>query len=214
MSFGVYVHYPYCVNHCPYCDFNVAVVRDVPQQAYRDSILAELEARVREIGPRPSAVSLYLGGGTPSLWPTDHIAAIVDGVRARCGLTEDAEITVECNPERADRVLFEGLIEAGVNRLSIGAQSFDDPLLEFLGRQHRAADIRCSVENAQAAGFERLSLDLIHGAHEQSLSTALLDVDEACALGVEHISTYQLTIESATPFGARASRGETGRGMR
>ncbi len=208
VSFGIYVHYPYCIHHCPYCDFNVAVVKAPPHERYRCAVEAELALRTAVLGPRPPAVSLYFGGGTPGIWPVENMASIIRSVGRTVGLESDAEITVECNPETTNLAFFVSLLEAGANRLSLGAQSFDDQTLEFLGRAHRCHDIERAVRDARTAGFQSISLDLIHGARGQSPEAALDDVVRAADLGVDHISTYQLTIEPQTPFGSRARRGE------
>ncbi len=206
--FGIYVHYPYCARHCPYCDFTVAVTREIPHARYRDAVLAELSARAPAFAHLGPAVSLYFGGGTPGLWPAACVGAVIDAVAAGPGLAADAEITIECNPEDVDAARLRGLRLAGVNRLSLGAQSFDDALLLRLGRAHTADDVRRAVALARGVGFEALSLDLMHGEQGQTLAAALADVDLACDLAPTHVSTYQLTIEARTSFGARARRGE------
>ena len=207
--FGIYVHYPYCARHCPYCDFNVAVTRSIPHDAYRDAVIAEAHARAVDYPDRPPAVSLYFGGGTPGLWPAPHIGAVIDALAARYGLAADAEITVECNPEDVTPAAMTALRAAGVNRISLGVQSFDDALLARLGRKHTGAGARAAVDAARRAGLDAISVDLIHGHADQTLAGALADVRAACALAPPHVSTYQLTIEDRTAFGARARRGET-----
>lgn len=207
--FGIYVHYPYCARHCPYCDFNVAVTRTIPHDDYRDAVLAELAVRALDYPDRPAPVSLYFGGGTPGLWPATHIGAVIDAVAARLALPADAEITVECNPEDITAPGIAALRTAGVNRISLGVQSFDDALLARLGRHHTGDDARAAVANIRRGGLEEISLDLIHGHAAQTLAGALADVHAACALAPTHLSTYQLTVEDRTAFGARAARGET-----
>lgn len=208
-AFGVYVHYPYCARHCPYCDFNVAVARQIPHADYRDAVLAELAARAPDFDGRRPAISLYFGGGTPGMWPAAHIGAVIDAVDARFGLASEAEITVECNPEDVDRATMTALRARGVNRISLGVQSFDDALLTFLGRLHTGDDARHAVDTVRAAGIEGLSIDLMHGAADQTMDGLLADVEAACALAPPHVSTYQLTVEPRTAFGARAARGES-----
>jgi putative oxygen-independent coproporphyrinogen III oxidase len=208
MTFGIYVHYPYCTRRCPYCDFNVAVVPTIPHRAYRDAVVSELGARAPAFAGRPAPVSVYFGGGTPGLWPAEHIGGVIEAVAGRLGLTHDAEITVECNPEDVTVAGLRALREVGVNRVSLGIQSFDAAVLEGLGRAHGAAQNREAVDAAHRAGFERFSVDLIHGLAGQTVDSALVDVDLACTLGAPHISTYQLTIEPQTAFGRRARRGE------
>jgi len=204
---GVYVHVPYCLRRCPYCDFN-SVAAPLPHEAYRDAVLAELETRAPELAGRAPAVSVYFGGGTPGLWSPACVFAVIDAVAARLGLAADAEITVEHNPGALSPAGLRDLRAAGVNRLSLGAQSFDDRLLAWLGRIHRAADTDAAIDAARAAGFEDLSLDLIQGAAGQTPLLAQADV--AAVLGREptHVSTYQLTLAAGTRFGARAAAGE------
>ena len=209
MTFGVYIHYPYCARHCPYCDFNVAVTETVPHVAYRDAVLAELKVRAKAYSDRPAAASIYFGGGTPGMWPAQYVGEVIAAVEARFGLVEQAEITVEFNPEDARGEHLAALRSYGVNRLSLGVQSLDDERLAFLGRKHRAEDVERAVAYARQAGFKNLSLDLIHGMVGQTLVEATADIARAASLGPEHISTYQLTIERQTPFGARQRRGET-----
>jgi oxygen-independent coproporphyrinogen-3 oxidase len=208
--FGVYVHYPYCAKRCPYCDFNVVQPGPDgrPDVRYRDAVVAELAARGPDFAGRGGAVSLYFGGGTPALWAPACIASVVDAVRGAVGLVDGAEITLEANPHEADEDTLAALRQAGVNRLSLGTQSFDDALLERLGRQNRRSDnLRC-VEAARKTGFDNLSLDLVQGAAGQDLEAALKDVRAVLALEPEHVSTYELTIHEGTPFGARSRRGE------
>ncbi len=206
MSLGVYVHFPYCRRHCPYCDFNVTV-RPIDQARYRDAVLAELGARGSAFeGP---AVSVYFGGGTPGLWDAAHLGAVIACVRDTLGLTADAEVTVEHNPEDVTPEGLAALRHAGVTRLSLGCQSFDDGRLAFLGRGHTAADNRRAMGQARAAGFEDVSVDVVWGLVGQRLPEVLADIDAACDLDPTHVSTYQLTIEQKTSFGLRARRGET-----
>lgn len=207
---GVYVHYPYCAQRCPYCDFNVVQPgpEGRPDARYRDAVLAELAVRAADYPGRPPAVSLYFGGGTPALWPASDIAAVIEAVDARLGLVQGAEITVEANPGEIDAAGLRALRAAGVNRLSLGTQSFDAALLARLGRRNTPDDNRRCVDAARAAGFDNLSLDLIQAVAGQSLAAALADVAAVVALGPEHVSTYELTIHPRTPFGARADRGE------
>lgn len=207
-ALGVYVHYPYCARHCPYCDFNVAVTRAIPHDAYRDAVIAELAVRARDYPGRAPAVSLYFGGGTPGLWPAGHIGAVVEAVDRRLGLAAGAEVTVECNPEDVTAATGPDLRAAGVNRISLGVQSFDDALLRRLGRMHTGDGARRAVEALRAGGVEDVNVDLMHGEVGQSMAGVLADVHAAVALAPTHVSTYQLTIEAKTAFGARARRGE------
>lgn len=208
MAWGVYVHFPFCARRCPYCDFNVVAQPDPPHLDYRDAVLAELAVRARDFGGRGPVASVYFGGGTPGLWRPDCVGDVLDAIDARFGVPASAEITLEMNPDDATPDRFAGLRAAGINRLSLGTQSFDDELLARLGRRNRAVDNHRAVAGARAAGFDDLSLDLIQGAAGQSLEDALVDVDAVLSHGPTHVSTYQLTIEERTPFGARAARGE------
>lgn len=207
---GVYVHYPYCAKRCPYCDFNVVQPgpEGRPDARYRDAVLAELDVRAAAYSGRPPAVSLYFGGGTPALWDPECIGAVVEGVHARIGLVEDAEITLEANPGEAQADTFIALRSIGINRLSLGTQSFDAEILARLGRRNSPDDNRRCVSEARRAGFDNLSLDLIQAVAGQTTQAALEDVDAVLELEPTHVSTYELTIHPQTPFGARASRGE------
>lgn len=203
---GVYVHYPYCVKRCPYCDFTVTT-RKVDDDLYRDAVLAELALRATELPGRPPAESLYFGGGTPGLWAPAAIGAVVEAVARGVGLVAGAEITVECNPGEVSLARFQALRAVGVNRISLGAQSFDDRWLRALGRTHTAADVRAAVADLHAAGIPNHSVDLIYGLADQTPEDAAADATAALALGAPHVSTYQLTVEPRTAFGLRAARG-------
>lgn len=207
---GVYVHYPYCAQRCPYCDFNVVQPgpEGRPDARYREAILAELAVRADDFAGRAPSVSVYFGGGTPALWAPADIAAVIEGVADRLGLRTDAEITVEANPGEIDAARLRALRVAGVNRLSLGTQSFDAEILQRLGRRNTPDDNRRCVDAARAAGFDNLSLDLIQAVAGQGVEAALADVEAVLALAPEHVSTYELTIHPQTPFGARAARGE------
>lgn len=207
---GIYVHFPWCLRHCPYCDFTVAVTsRPIPEALYAAAVLAELEVRARAFGGRSPALSVYFGGGTPGLWGAEHIGAIIEGIARRIGLVDGAEITVECNPEDLDLSRTRALVAVGVNRVSLGVQAFDDDSLGRLGRAHRRVDIERSVDAIGAAGLSNFSIDLMHGLAGQTVAQAVDDVGTALALGAPHLSTYQLTIEHKTVFGARKARGES-----
>jgi putative oxygen-independent coproporphyrinogen III oxidase len=204
---GVYVHWPYCARICPYCDFNV--VRDrgdgTAQAALARAILTDLAAQAERLGRR-RLVSIFFGGGTPSLMAPDAVAAIIATARALFEPAPDLEVTLEANPTDAEAGRFVGLAEAGVNRLSLGVQSLDDAALAFLGRNHDAAEARRAAEIAGRA-FPRLSLDLIYARPGQSLLAWRAELAEALALGPEHVSAYQLTLEPGTPFDRAVARG-------
>ncbi|HEX8234038.1 MAG TPA: radical SAM family heme chaperone HemW [Caulobacteraceae bacterium] len=204
---GVYVHWPYCSRICPYCDFNV--VRDrgraEEQAALADAIVADLEAQAERTGPR-RLVSVFLGGGTPSLMAPSQVARIVETASRLWSPDGEVEITLEANPTDAEAGRFAGFAAAGVNRLSLGVQSFDDEALRFLGRNHSAAEAVRAAEMA-ADLFPRLSLDLIYALPGQTAEAWAEELERAAALGAEHISPYQLTIEAGTAFDRAARRG-------
>ncbi len=199
---GVYVHFPFCGVRCPYCDFAVDTRAEIPHDAYADAVIAELGAR-RAWFEGPLA-SIYFGGGTPGLWRPAALGRVVDAVRDAFGGPPAAalEITVEANPGEVDEPHLRALRAAGVNRLSLGAQAFEDRLLRALGRNHDAAAIPTAVRAARAARFEALSLDLMFGLPEQSRDDWRRALDAVVALAPEHVSAYALTIERGTAFGA------------
>lgn len=203
---SLYVHMPWCVKKCPYCDFNSHGLRgEPPYAAYVETLLADLDAdRVdfgRALDDRP-IISVFFGGGTPSLFSPDLIARFLDGARARLPFADRCEITLETNPGTVEHGRFDGYLAAGINRISFGIQSFDDAKLKRLGRIHSSADAEAAVKSAQDAGFDNINLDLMYALPEQSLAGALADVDRAAALQPTHISHYQLTLEPNTVFAA------------
>jgi oxygen-independent coproporphyrinogen III oxidase len=201
---GVYVHFPFCSVRCPYCDFAVDTRADIPHDAYADAVIAELDARCGWYAGAGPLASIYFGGGTPGLWRADALARVIEAVRVAFeGPRADAlEITVEANPGEVDEARFVALRAAGVNRVSLGAQAFEDRLLVALGRNHDAAAIPEAVRAARAAGIPSLSLDLMFGLPEQSRDDWRRALDAALALVPEHVSAYALTIERGTTFGA------------
>lgn len=212
---GLYVHFPFCLAKCPYCDFAVTVAREIPGARYRAALVRELDLRLRAspVWSGRTLDSLYLGGGTPSLWEPAEVAALVEAVGRRMPLRPGAEVTLEANPEVAGAARLAGFRAAGVNRLSLGAQSFDARTLRALGRAHTPDQGREAVAAARAAGFENVSLDLILGVEGQSVDGALADAREAAALGPDHVSTYVLTVErealaEETVFARRLRTGE------
>jgi len=206
-ALALYVHWPYCARICPYCDFNV--VRDrgrVEEQAgLVQAIMADMEAKSLLVGPRRLA-SIFFGGGTPSLMPPEAVAAVIAQAKALFPPAGDIEITLEANPTDAEAGRYAALAEAGINRLSMGVQSFDDAALTFLGRDHSAAEARRAVQTAGEA-FPRLSIDLIYARPGQSVADWTAELATALDLGFEHISPYQLTIEPTTAFGRAFARG-------
>lgn len=204
---ALYVHLPWCVRKCPYCDFNSHTARGaLPERAYVDALLADLDADLEwgaaALAGRP-LISVFLGGGTPSLFSPRAVARLLEGVRARFPAPFEAEVTLEANPGTIERGRFAALRAAGVNRLSIGVQSFQAPLLERIGRIHGPAQAHAAAEEAQRAGYSRFNLDLMYGLPGQTPAQARDDVRTACALGAEHLSLYQLTLEPGTPFHRR-----------
>lgn len=204
---GVYVHWPYCARICPYCDFNVFKARGREAEAgeLARAIIADLEAQRAITGPR-ELVSVFFGGGTPSLMDPAWVADIVDAAQRLWTTAADLEVSLEANPTDAEAGQFAGLAQAGVNRLSLGLQSLDDAALRFLGRNHDAAEGRRAAETA-AGLFPRLSLDLIYALPGQTPQAWREELRRAVALGAEHISPYQLTIEDGTAFDRAVRRG-------
>jgi len=200
---SLYVHLPWCVRKCPYCDFNSHTAGDnAPKTRYLDALLADLDGEA-ERGAGRQLVSIFLGGGTPSLFSPEEIGRLLDGVRARFELCDDIEITMEANPGTVECGAPAGYRDAGVNRLSIGAQSFDDTMLQALGRIHSSADIRRAVAEARAAGIDNINIDVMHGLPGQNVERAIADLTAAAELQPAHISWYQLTLEPNTVFYAR-----------
>ena len=205
--FALYVHVPWCRHVCPYCDFNVYAAAEPPERPYVEAVAAELRAwaaRAQWRGRR--AKTVYLGGGTPSLLSPGAIATVLEAVARAFGIADGVEVTLEANPGTVTRERLAGYRAAGVNRLSLGAQSFHAGHLRALGRDHGAADVRAAMEAARAAGFANLSLDLIFAVPDQTLADWEDDLGAALALAPEHVSAYALTYEPGTPFHAwRAS---------
>ena len=200
---SLYVHLPWCVRKCPYCDFNSHTAGATPPlRRYVDALLLDLEFEAQQAGGRVIE-TIFLGGGTPSLFPPDEIERLLAGARLCLDVAPAAEITMEANPGAVDCGAPAGYRAAGVNRLSIGAQSFNDESLRRLGRIHTSADIRRACAAATAAGFDDINLDLMHGLPGQSTAAACDDVRAALDLGPTHISWYQLTLEPNTVFHAR-----------
>lgn len=207
LPLALYVHLPWCVRKCPYCDFNSHTAGEYPQKTrYIDALLRDLGLESRRAGGRPLQ-SVFLGGGTPSLFAPDEIGRLLAGVRRHFDLVADVEITMEANPGTVECGAPAGYREAGVNRLSIGAQSFCDAALSKLGRIHAAADIDRAVEETRAAGFDNFNLDLMFALPGQDVAAAVADIERAAALQPTHISWYQLTLEPNTIFYARPPDG-------
>jgi oxygen-independent coproporphyrinogen-3 oxidase len=203
---AVYVHWPFCLAKCPYCDFNSHVRETVDQESWRAALLAEIAFFAAETGPR-RITSMFFGGGTPSLMPPATVAAVIDAVAENWGLDKDAEITLEANPTSVEAGRFADLRRAGVNRASLGVQALDDGALAFLGRGHSSAEAIAAVELA-ALHFPRHSLDLIYARPDQTDAAWRDELGRAMRLIDGHISVYQLTVEKGTPFHTAWRRGE------
>ena len=201
---ALYVHIPWCVRKCPYCDFNSHAPRAaIDQEGYVDALLRDLDhdlAGLDAAGRGAGLVSVFIGGGTPSLFEPAAIGRLLDGVAARLHLDAAAEVTLEANPGTAEAKRFAGYRAAGVNRVSLGVQSLDDVSLAALGRIHGAAEARAAFAMARQAGFDNINLDLMYGLPKQSSAGALQDLGALVELGPEHVSWYQLTLEPNTLF--------------
>jgi oxygen-independent coproporphyrinogen-3 oxidase len=199
---AIYLHFPWCVAKCPYCDFNSHALREaLPEARYVAALEADLAAQAPGIAARP-IVSVFLGGGTPSLFSPAAIGRLIDRIRCEADLLPDAEITLEANPGTIERGRFAEYRGAGITRVSLGAQSFAAPQLAALGRIHSADETRRAAAELHAAGLENFNLDLMYGLPGQSVAQAVADVDAALELEPRHLSHYQLTLEPGTLFGA------------
>jgi len=199
-SLAVYVHLPWCVRKCPYCDFNSHQAPSrLPQEEYVDALCQDLASDLPLAGDR-AVSSIFFGGGTPSLFSPASIARFLGRLRDCCDVARDAEITLEANPGAIERGRFEGYATAGVNRVSLGAQTFRGSTLEALGRIHSPDDIAAAVTDLRSAGIDNFNLDLMYGLPGQDVDAAVADVHRALELRPAHLSHYQLTLEPGTPF--------------
>jgi oxygen-independent coproporphyrinogen-3 oxidase len=197
---ALYVHFPWCVRKCPYCDFNSHTLHgELDERGYIAALQLDLEAQAPEVAGREVG-SVFLGGGTPSLFSPHAVALLLESVRRQLRLAVDLEVTLEANPGTIERGRFAEYRAVGVNRVSLGAQSFDDERLTALGRIHCAEETRRAAAELQAAGLVNFNIDLMYGLPGQDLGAALRDVEEALSLGPSHLSHYQLTIEAGTVF--------------
>jgi len=197
---SLYIHIPWCVRKCPYCDFNSHAARDtIPEDLYVEALLQELDQQIIHLENRP-IISIFFGGGTPSLFTPQAIEKILAGVQRRLRLTTNIEITLEANPGTVDEARFAGFRQAGVNRLSIGIQSLQNEKLQALGRIHHREHALRAVDAAINAGFDNFNLDFMHGLPGQSIADALDDLNDGLAFQPPHLSWYQLTIEPNTFF--------------
>lgn len=200
---SLYIHIPWCVQKCPYCDFNSHALKgEVPHDDYVAHLLADLDADLPLVSGREIR-TIFIGGGTPSLLSAEAMQTLMDGVRARILVAADAEVTMEANPGTVEADRFSGYQKAGINRISIGVQSFGDDRLIRLGRIHDAGEAKRAARLAATLGLRSFNLDLMHGLPEQHLGEALSDLSQAIELAPPHLSWYQLTIEPNTSFGSR-----------
>ncbi|MFD0709638.1 YggW family oxidoreductase [Photorhabdus luminescens] len=200
---SLYIHIPWCVQKCPYCDFNSHALKgDVPHQEYVDHLLADLKTDLPMVNGR-EITTIFIGGGTPSLLSSQAMQQLLDGVRALLPVSPQAEITMEANPGTVEADRFSGYQQAGINRISIGVQSFSPDKLARLGRIHGPDEAKRAAHLAASLGLRSFNLDLMHGLPNQSLDEALDDLRQAIALSPPHLSWYQLTIEPNTSFGSR-----------
>ena len=205
-ALALYVHWPFCVSKCPYCDFNSHVRASIDQDAWREALLADLAHEARLLRGR-RLTSIFFGGGTPSLMDPKTAEAVIEAACAECHAAADIEITLEANPNSVEAARFADLAGAGINRLSLGLQSFDDQALRFLGRAHSAREGWRALEIAQK-NFRRVSFDLIYALPGETEESWAATLAQALSLGTSHLSLYQLTIEPGTRFASMAARRE------
>jgi putative oxygen-independent coproporphyrinogen III oxidase len=195
---ALYIHWPFCVSKCPYCDFNSHVRDSVDQQVWLDSLLADMAHEARLTAGRPLG-SIFFGGGTPSLMPPATAAALIKAAERHWGFAPDIEITLEANPSSVEAANFADLAAAGVNRVSLGLQALDDATLQFLGRAHQVDESLSALETAQRL-FDRVSIDLIYARPDQTVAQWEAELARATGFGTTHMALYQLTIEPGTRF--------------
>jgi oxygen-independent coproporphyrinogen-3 oxidase len=204
LPLALYLHFPWCVRKCPYCDFNSHALRgEVPEAAYVDALIRDLDYELAQTPETRPLGSIFMGGGTPSLFSAAAIGQVLTHAERRLGFAAGIEITLEANPGTVDEAHFRGYRAAGVNRLSIGVQSLDPAQLKRLGRIHGPEDAQRAVETARRAGFDNLNLDLMFALPQQTPAQAAADLAGVIALAPEHVSYYQLTLEPNTEFAAR-----------
>ena len=196
-GFGVYVHIPFCLKRCHYCDFNTYEGQEILHRAYVDALVSDIE---RARGDFPPASSVFFGGGTPTILPSSALAGVLDAVRARVGVAVDAEITVEANPETVDERYFESLLDAGFNRFSLGVQSLRPHVLRELGRTHSADTALAALAAARRAGVDDLNADLIFGSPWEDADDWARSLQGVIEASPDHVSAYALTVEAGTPL--------------
>ena len=198
---SLYIHFPWCIQKCPYCDFNSHAAKNaIPESAYIDALLADLASDLSQFGPLPALQSIFMGGGTPSLFSPAALQRLLNGIGQQLALATDCEITLEANPGTFEAAKFQAFRELGINRLSIGIQSFHDQHLQKLGRVHSGDEARRAIDIARQAGFDNLNLDLMFGLPAQTTQQALADIATALSFAPSHLSFYQLTLEPNTYF--------------
>ncbi|MCF7521322.1 radical SAM family heme chaperone HemW [Neisseria sp. ZJ106] len=203
---SLYIHIPWCLKKCPYCDFNSHSLKNgLPENAYIDALLTDLQTELPNIWGRP-VETVFIGGGTPSLFQAQSIDRLLSGIRSLLRLQPDAEITLEANPGTFEIEKFQGFKDAGITRLSVGVQSFDDTMLQRLGRVHNGKEALAAIDTALKL-FDKVNIDLMYALPQQTLDGALNDVQTAIATGASHISAYHLTMEPNTPFGHTPPKG-------
>lgn len=205
-ALALYIHWPFCVSKCPYCDFNSHVRDRIATDAWRRDLLADMAHEAGQTSGRP-LTSIFFGGGTPSLMPPDLAATLIDAAQGHWGFAPNIEITLEANPNSVEAARFADLAAAGVNRVSLGLQSLDDSALRFLGRAHDAAEGLAALDRAQRL-FDRVSFDLIYALPDQSEAAWEAELARALSFGTGHLSLYQLTIEPGTRFATLVQQGQ------
>lgn len=203
---ALYIHWPFCVSKCPYCDFNSHVRETVDQSAWRGALLKDLAYEAEQL-PGRRLTSIFFGGGTPSLMPPETVAALIEAATGYWPVADDIEITLEANPSSVEAARFGDLAHAGVNRVSLGLQALDDVALAYFGRAHDVREGLAALDTAQAA-FARVSFDLIYARPAQGRDDWEAELGRALSFGTEHLSLYQLTIEPGTQFAARLAKGD------
>lgn len=205
-GFGLYVHWPFCLSKCPYCDFNSHVRASIDEGAFGAALVRELDEVAARMDAAPPLNSIFFGGGTPSLMPGSCVQSVIEAAERRFGFSQDIEITLEANPTSAEASRFRAYRAAGVNRVSLGVQALNDHDLKALGRLHSAQEAMSAVDMARNE-FDRVSFDLIYARPGQTLEGWIAELDQALAVGCSHYSMYQLTYEEGTPFHAALARG-------
>ena len=207
MTFGIYIHFPFCAAKCPYCDFNAHIRTVVDEEAWVSGVEHELEwTAAQQASARPAVETVFFGGGTPSLMSGAAAGRVLEKIVTLWPMANDPEITLEANPASSDAARFADYRAAGVNRVSLGVQALNDPDLKALGRLHDRAEALAALKRAQQA-FPRVSLDLIYARPAQSEAQWRSELKEALSFGTEHLSLYQLTIEPLTPYDLRQQKG-------